>query len=127
MNLNYEYLEGILNLTQHKASEEQVSVGVFEPSEKDKEKIKKLLTFEKLPDPNEMKERAKKIVKIAEKYKKIRVMIGGAPYFMPYLEKELIRNNFVPLHAFTKRVVKEENGKKISVFKHEGFIMGGMW
>jgi hypothetical protein len=54
-------------------------------------------------------------------------MLGGAPWLMPTLTEKL-KNIGTPLFSFTKREVKEiQNGnevKKISIFKHIGFIEG---
>ena len=114
----------ILNLTQHKATKEQVQAGVVEP--KNKEEIQKLLTFDEMPDKNEIKKRAKKLVAIVleEGYEK--VMIGGAPYLMGKLERELKNEDIIAFYAFSKRVTEEiqtENGTEKKVFfKHEGFI-----
>ena len=49
----------ILNLTQHKATPEQITAGVIEPAEEDKQMIQKLLTFKDLPTPEEIYEKVK--------------------------------------------------------------------
>ena len=56
-----------------------------------------------------------------------KVMIGGAPWFMSSLEKELEAKGFKPVYAFSERVSveqKQEDGsvKKINIFRHAGFI-----
>jgi len=56
-----------------------------------------------------------------------KVMIGGAPYLMSSLEKELRRWGLVPVYAFSKRECVEEQKEdgsvvKRTVFKFEGFI-----
>jgi len=55
------------------------------------------------------------------------IMIGGAPFFMAALEEQAFAYGYVPLYAFSKRVVVEvraEDGTvtKTAKFKHEGFI-----
>ena len=57
----------------------------------------------------------------------IKAMIGGAPYLMAELEKELWHLGIEPVYAFTKRESVEsvdENGNvsKTAVFKHAGFV-----
>ena len=114
----------ILNLTQHVASKEQISAGVFEPA--DKKEIQKFLTFEELPDRHEIYKRAVRLSLIAEKELKNKgkryAMIGGAPFLMSTLEDFLRVRNIIPLYAFSRRIVKEEGDKKVSLFKHEGFV-----
>ena len=116
------------NLTQHIATSEQIENGIIEPNPEVKEKIKKLLTFDKLPTIPEMQKRAKKLMKIIEsEFKDEYIMIGGAPYFMSILEDELIHWGYTPIYSFSKRVSKEiimEDGtvKKINEFKHVGFV-----
>ncbi len=58
---------------------------------------------------------------------RIKAMIGGAPYLMAELEKELWHLGIEPVYAFTKRESVEsvdENGNvtKTAVFKHAGFV-----
>ena len=58
---------------------------------------------------------------------RIKAMIGGAPYLMAELEKELWYRGIEPVYAFTKRESVEttdENGNvtKTAVFKHAGFV-----
>jgi len=123
----------ILNLTQHNTSEEQKKAGVFEPAEK--EKIRDLLTFSEIPDREEIRMRAYRITKLARKElgKEIeqarkedclypQAMIGGAPFLMGTLEFYLRKESIEPVYAFTKREVIEEREKKISLFKHMGFV-----
>lgn len=135
--LNWEMLEsqqpgrnpwnvGILNLTQHDCSKDQFKEGVKEllPSEKDE--LKKLLTFTTLPSKEEMVQRATKIAEIAHYAGYPKVMIGGAPYLMSALERELKKQDITPIYAFSQRVSEEKeiNGEvvKIQVFKHLGFV-----
>lgn len=121
----------ILNLTQHSATPEQLSQGVVEPSEDDKIRIQKLLTFEELPERHEIYRRAAGLAAVASCYKKSGVthaMIGGAPYLMPALAFELKDAGILPVAAFSNRISEEkldpETGevKKTQVFKHLGFV-----
>jgi len=137
----------ILNLTQHNATKEQKEAGVVDLPEDLRKELTKALTFEEIPDKKELTNRADKIYKIVTSYvldikleeiddssyddeiidraPKLGFMIGGAPYFMSTLEKELKYIGKV-LYAFSKREVieKEIDGKVIkqSVFKFEGFV-----
>ena len=111
----------ILNLTQHQASLEQKKAGVTEPASKDA--IKALLTFNAIPSPEELHGRADALAEIAEGTGVISAMIGGAPFFMGYLEDALRARRITPLYAFSERVVEENSeGRKVSIFKHLGFI-----
>ena len=110
--------KSILNLTQHPASAEQV--GVVEP--KDKEIVKALLTFNDLPSMGEVISRAKDLTNVAKEHDAKHVMIGGAPWLMAPLENELKDAGITPHYAFSKRVSVEKDGKKISIFKHLGFV-----
>jgi len=53
-------------------------------------------------------------------------MVGGAPFLMATLERELRRFGITPLYAFSRRDVIEttEGGVtvKTSLFRHLGFI-----
>ena len=57
----------------------------------------------------------------------IRAMIGGAPYLMAELEKELWRLGIEPVYAFSRRESVEStdaegNVTKTAIFKHIGFV-----
>lgn len=122
----------ILNLTQHKATQEQIDQGVVDFDDKTRTEISQLLTFDELPDRNEMIKRACDLVTILrlKNHTKCEVMIGGAPFFMPILERTLYVNRFDPVFAFSKRVSveKEVDGKiaKTNEFKHIGFVRSVM-
>lgn len=122
----------ILNLTQHVVTSEQVTDGVFEPSQEMKNEIKKLLTFDSqvIATPSIISRNAKDLANLAAKEFNPRdtaVMIGGAPFFMSALANELAAVGYTVLYSFTDRVsvdVKNEDGTitKTSVFKHLGFV-----
>ena len=109
-----------LNLTQHPASAEQKEVGVYDLEDTDK--LKGLLTFDSVPSYGHMILRALDIIDIVKKEGATDVMIGGAPFFMPILEEQLLRERIVVRYAFSKRESVEEDGVKKSVFRHLGFV-----
>lgn len=130
----------ILNLTQHKPSPEQLEIGVYDPPIDIKEKIIRLITFDKLEDlsyasmrvrANELASLAKDICKPSRNIHRegdcvFFVLIGGAPYFARYLEDYLISYGIEPLYAFSERksveIIKEDGSVvKQSVFQHKGF------
>jgi len=53
-------------------------------------------------------------------------MIGGAPFFMSYLEEALRYRGLTPVYAFSQREsveqVIDDKTVKTSVFVHKGFI-----
>ena len=118
----------ILNLTQHTATEDQRKEGVIEPTDTDKVVIKQLLTFDDIPTVDELKRRAKELAEIASNRYDVRyAMIGGAPYFMRFLEDALLRKGVEPVYAFSRREAIEVSNPdgtvvKKMVFRHIGFV-----
>lgn len=119
----------ILNLTQHKASEDQKSDGVFDSSEISEEfesEVKRLLTFEELPDEKTIWQRAMALADYCKELGVGTALIGGAPFFMGPLSEVLKSRGVDPLFAFSKResIEKQVDGKtvKTSSFKHAGFV-----
>jgi len=119
----------MINLTQHEASIQQEEAGVDEPLSVNKSIIKELLTFDRIPSQEDIMNRASLLADIAKREGATKAMIGGAPFFMGALEKELMRIGIAPYYAFSTRTSQEmtKDGKitKISVFVHEGFVKGG--
>jgi hypothetical protein len=120
-----EIQEIILNLTQHPATTEQVADGVIEPS--NKRAVQSALTFDEIPNANEIKARAEFLAGIAKEAKVKKALIGGAPFFMSALERALIEAGITPVYAFSVRdSIEEPDGKggvkKTNVFKHVGFV-----
>ena len=119
----------IINLTQHTSTAEQTAAGVVDLPTELRKQLTALLTFEEIPTPQTMQERAKEIVDLLEQLDQMptRALIGGAPFFMGHLEEEL-RNAFViPTYAFSKRVateVTQPDGSvvKTAIFHHIGFV-----
>lgn len=117
----------IFNLTQHEYTEAQKEAGVVEPVYVVKNEIKKMLTFDTIPGDEEIRERAKKLAELAHDACAKQAMIGGAPFLMSSLENSLRAVGIKPVYAFTRRVVKEAEGKdgakvKIAEFRHLGFV-----
>ena len=126
----------ILNLTQHQSTADQQAAGVVDLPEAAHASLQKLLTFDNLPSGYDLYERAVAITQLAEdnipagEYKfhyDVSAMIGGAPYLMSYLERELNKKLISPVYAFSRRVVEEKHNtdgtvSKVAVFKHDGFV-----
>jgi len=119
----------ILNLTQHKASEDQKSEGVFDSSEISEEfesEVKRLLTFEEVPDEKTIWQRAMALADYCKELGVQTALIGGASFFMGPLAEVLKSRGVNAVFAFSKResVEKEVDGKtvKTSSFKHAGFV-----
>lgn len=120
----------IINATQHTATTDQKAQGVVDLTDTQRKLLSQLLTFDDLPTISDMKRRAKDINQLlceaAVQQGSIRVMIAGAPFFMPTLQKALQECGFLVLYAFSKRVSEEveKDGvvTKVNVFKHVGFV-----
>ena len=130
----------ILNLTQHPATPEQVAAGVVDLEGKNLERLKELLTFDSIEVAVKQRfDRAKQIADLVSRIKlgdedslhedgtAIHVMIGGAPYLMAPLENVLMKDNRVPVYAFSVRESVEQiqsDGSvvKNNIFRHKGFV-----
>lgn len=116
----------IVNLTQHRATPEQVAEGVFDLQGEVRNCLHSLLTFEELPSRMDIASRAQKITDLACATGAAYAMLGGAPYLMAPLEEALRRVDIIPLYAFSRREVSEEvtadGVKKTMVFRHLGFV-----
>ena len=116
----------ILNFTQHAATPEQLEAGVIDLMQHDLASLKALLNFVGLPTADEIYERAYAIAALAENLFAETVMVGGAPFLMPVLQKALQMRGITVLYAFSERVSIEKivNGVvvKTNEFKHIGFI-----
>ena len=116
----------ILNFTQHAATAEQVAAGVIDLMQHDLASLKALLNFVGLPTADEIYERAYAIAALAENLFAESVMIGGAPFLMPVLQKALQMRGITVLYAFSERVSIEKivDGVvvKTNEFKHIGFV-----
>ena len=116
----------ILNFTQHAATAEQLDAGVIDLMQHDLASLKALLNFVGLPTADEIYERAYAIAALAENLFAETVMVGGAPFLMPVLQKALQMRGITVLYAFSERVSIEKivDGVvvKTNEFKHIGFI-----
>ena len=116
----------ILNFTQHAATAEQLEAGVIDLMQHDLASLKALLNFVGLPTADEIYERAYAIAALAENLFAETVMVGGAPFLMPVLQKALQMRGITVLYAFSERVSIEKivNGVvvKTNEFKHIGFV-----
>lgn len=122
----------IINLTQHLATQDQINAGVIEPAPEDKKIIQELLTFEELPSKDELERRAYGLATLvtdmgAANASHHKVMIGGAPFFMSFLQEALKKVGHKPVYAFSRRESVDQaqldgTVKKVAVFKHLGFI-----
>ncbi|MGQ9545946.1 MAG: hypothetical protein ACUVTR_02105 [Dehalococcoidia bacterium] len=130
----------VLNLTQHNATPEQIAQGVIEPPRALKGEIQAYLTFTSLHEFTRehlveyLTRRANGLVDLAKRWLEQlppqdtpACMIGGAPYFMPILQRRLKEEGFRVLFSFSDRVAEEKQNPdgsvvKTQVFKHLGFI-----
>lgn len=121
----------VLNLTQHQATSEQRAAGVFDLHPQHLAKLRDLLTFDALPSPEDVALDAEIAADLAADVAAVagcrRIMIGGAPFLMATLERELRKRGLVPVYAFSRRESVEETMpdgtvRKTTVFRHEGFV-----
>jgi len=123
----------ILNLTQHKATPDQLADGVVDLPEEIRLTLCRLLTVDSLPTEQEIVDRcitiASLIFVIDADNAPSAVMIGGAPWMMGPLVRALRYAGVVQcLASFSKRESVEStdpktgNVVKTSVFRHAGFI-----
>ena len=117
-----------MNLTLFTPTAEQSRDGVIEPDAETKNRINQLSTFTEIPTRETLERNAKEIVSMIDP-RFDGAMIGGAPYFTPYLEKELAKNGFEAVHSYSERKVIEntlEDGtvEKKSVFTYQGLVHG---
>lgn len=117
----------IVNLTQHAASADQLSEGVFNLSDEVRAALSTALTFTSIPSKKDIENKAAEIVNIATASGATSAMIGGAPYLMPALAQALKDAGIKPLFAYTDRVSVDEelpdgSVRKTAVFVHRGFV-----
>lgn len=115
----------IINLTQHKATAEQLEAGVVEPAEK--AAVQAILTFDAIPSVEEIQQRALLLAAIAVQSGCKKAMIGGAPFFMSALESALKAQGIAPVYAFSQResvesIQSDGSVVKTNMFKHVGFV-----
>ena len=128
---NKEMNKYLINLTQHPLTEEQRnSVDcTIEPKG-----MEVYLNFDSMPTAEIIEDRAYEMFGCLMQMlppdvepTDCTVLLGGAPFFMSACERAATHYGFKYCYAFSKRVseeVKQPDGtvKKVSVFKHEGWI-----
>ncbi|KLR59472.1 hypothetical protein [Diaphorobacter sp. J5-51] len=125
----------IVNLTQHRATPEQLAAGVVDLPEPKRKALVRALTIETLPSKAELEDLAWHIASLSftdADYMDTNVrpqaaMIGGAPYLMAPLVKALQNEGIKALYAFSQRESVESHQPdgtvvKTNVFKHVGFV-----
>lgn len=120
----------LINLTQHNLTSDQINDfkgDIVKLNDKGNDLLKSLLTFTSLPSSEEITNRAKKLARLAEGGDVTHALIGGAPYLMGPLEKELVAVGITPLYSYSERVSVETTNSdgevvKTNVFKHVGFV-----
>jgi hypothetical protein len=123
----------IWNLTQHKATPSQIADGVCDLPSSVKEELVKLLTFEEIPTPEQLRDTAWSICGLLLRVQdgafneRMRVMIGGFLPLMSHLEAVLLRHDIIPVYSSSKRESIDEpqgDGSVIKrvVFNHIGFV-----
>lgn len=116
--------EMIYNFTQHETIPYQKKFNIVDVP--NQEYLKSLLTFDVLPDSDELEKRAVLIADYATEIGAKQIMIGGALYLMPYLIDELNKRNIISYFAFSKRVNKEIIVNDETVIKKSKFLMEGL-
>lgn len=117
----------IVNLTQHRAAAEQRAEGVFDLSDKIADELIALLIFAEPPPRDEIINRAAKIARLARATGAEAAMLGGAPWLMSAIERQLLLLGIEPLYAFSTREsteVPQADGttRKVSFFRHTGWV-----
>ncbi len=117
----------MLNLTQHLATADQLSSGVINLPELVRPQLTTLLTFDDLPEPSEIWDRAGAIADIASQHQATTALIGGALWLMTPLAQALQQKGITAYFAFSKRVTTEEalsdgSVQKVTSFRHAGFV-----
>lgn len=127
----------IVNLTQHPASADQIAVGVVDLVGEGLTELKATLTFDTLPDAQEIRGCAERIAELAcynglsgdegDSPMPEQAMIGGALWLMAPLAAALRGRGIEPVFAFSVRETEEQmqadgSTRKVAVFRHAGFV-----
>ena len=116
----------ICNCTNHKMTPGQISAGCITPV--NQQLINDLISFQNPEELSEMEQRADALSRYVKDNGYDAALIGGAPYFQPYLEEALFQYGLKAVYAFSQRVSEErmkENGEveKVSVFKSNTLLL----
>ena len=127
----------VINLTQHKATPEQVAQGVVDLPDEVRQALVVALTFDDLPTLAEIEDTAEVVAELAcqnglggddgDSPWPEAAMIGGAPFLMALLETALKARGIRPVYAFSRRESDETTKPdgsvvKTNVFRHVGFV-----
>ena len=120
----------MINLTQHAATSEQIAVGVRDLPVVAHKQLSTLLTFDAAPTSTELHDRASQVallLLLTDQMSDPVVMLGGAPFFMPHLERALQLAGYQCFYAFSTRTVEEVSNddgsvRKVATFRHSGFV-----
>ena len=126
----------IINLTQHRSTQEQKAAGVVDLSDPYRAKLAEAITFEgtSAPSQSEILRAAKracnlvsKCVTAADRRQPEAALIGGALWLMAPLARELRHRGIKPLFAYSRRESAEFTDadgsvSKRSIFRHIGFV-----
>lgn len=129
----------IINMTQHLATEDQVTAGVVNLPDEDRRQLVDLLTFLERPTQQDLQYRADTLAQLAsdvlaqlsrDTYDQ--AMVGGAPYLMAPLERALLRKGIFPVYAFSVRESSDQiqadgSVRKVSTFRHAGWVEACTW
>lgn len=119
----------LYNMTQHDLVPEQIRDGIEELPEEIREEVHRLLTFMDLPLLAEIGERAGALADLAQAHGAWGVMIGGAPFLMSALSRELKTRGIRVFFAFSLREaadIRNADGSvgKMAVFRYRGLVEG---
>lgn len=130
----------ILNLTQHAATAEQISAGVYDWVQNPAvpgHLVRDTLTFTGMPTPELVRARAQQLAEIANLHRNkteesatpgaFAVMIGGAPFLMGPLEAALKEMGIKTLYAFSERESVDVIGADGEVIKTSKFVHLGFY
>ena len=79
----------MLNLTQHRATQEQILAGVVDMPEPVRARLSELLTFDEIPDADELNLRARAVAMLVMEAAFGLVGLVAAPIYYAYLKDEL--------------------------------------
>lgn len=128
----------ILNLTKDLATQQQKDSGVVDLPGHVREDLIELLDFDEPPTREEIEARAHDIAELAcynclagddgDDPMPSKALIGGEPYLMSTLERELFSRRIQPVYAFKKCVTVEEASLPEGwtslnlLYQHVGFV-----
>jgi hypothetical protein len=130
----------VVNMTQHAATAEQRADGVVDLPDSMRQALSSYLTFETLPSAGDLHLAAGAIADLFDLFVASELeedfsgdisgwpvpLIGGAPYLMPFLERVFLDRHSPVLYSFSQResvdTASPAGTKKVSLFRHAGFI-----